>query len=300
MKLNTITYQDGKPSFNQINAPTNSNYAIGIKVNDKDGEEIPLSAPDIKLVDGENVLSPSKIKNGYVIFLMESGNEPVDRKYDVKVNVAGKETEPKQVFILNKLKIGPNVMWSVGSQTNYVTSDLIGKTFDFNSFGNMMMRLNFQDKDGIDHYRDRTVKEWCEERGATEASFQFQIGSTNYAYVITDVGLPDVNNSLVKWDGQKYVPISSMKVDADITVLHYALNLMNVRPSIEEFGDLSPLSVRFSFKCPNVNIETPFTLTINELKSNVGELDGMVFDQTIRMSGTFVDGKEFSYDIPVK
>ena len=82
-----------------------------------------------------------------------------------------------------------------------MTSDLIGKTFDFNSFGNMMMRLNFQDKDGIDHYRDRTVKKWCEERGATEASFQFQIGSTDYAYVITDNGLPDVNNSLVKWDG---------------------------------------------------------------------------------------------------
>ena len=56
MKLNAITYQDGKPSFNQINAPTNSNYAIGIKVNDKDGEEIPLSAPDIKLVDGEPVV----------------------------------------------------------------------------------------------------------------------------------------------------------------------------------------------------------------------------------------------------
>ena len=115
MKLNTITYQDGKPSFNQINAPTNSNYAIGIKVNDKDGEEIRLSATDIKLVDGENVLSPSKIKNGYVIFLMESGNEPVGRKYDVKVNAAGKETEPKQVFIMNKKNIGPNVAWLINS-----------------------------------------------------------------------------------------------------------------------------------------------------------------------------------------
>lgn len=201
MKLNTITYQDGKPSFKQINAPTNSNYAIGIKVNDKDGEEIPLSAPDIQLVDGENVLSPSKMKNGYVLFLMESGNEPVDRKYDVKVNVSGKETEPKQVFTLTAKKMGAMVQWVIGSTKNYVTSDLIGKTFDFNSFGNMMMRLNFQDKDGIDHYRDRTVKEWCEERGVTAASFQFQIGSANYAYVITDAGLPDVKNSLVKWDG---------------------------------------------------------------------------------------------------
>lgn len=91
-----------------------------------------------------------------------------------------------------------------------------------------------------------------------------------------------------------------MKVDADITVSHSSLNLINARPSIEEWGDLSPLSVRFSFKCPNVNIETPFTLTINELKSDVGELDGMVFGQTTRMSGTFVDGEEFSYDIPVK
>lgn len=201
MKLNTIAYQDGKPSFKQINAPTNSNYAIGIKVNDKDGEEIPLSAPDIQLVDGEDVISPSKMKNGYVIFLMESGNEPVGRKYDVKVNVVGKETEPKQVFTLTTKTIRSKVQWVVDSTTNYVTSDLIGKTFDFNSFGNMMMRLNFQDKDGIDHYRDRTVKEWCEERGATAASFQFQIGSAYYAYVITDAGLPDVNNSLVKWDG---------------------------------------------------------------------------------------------------
>lgn len=299
MKLKTITYQDGKPSFKQINELTNSNYAIGIKVNDKDGVEIPLSAPDIQLVDGETVISPSKMKNGYVLFIMESGNEPFDRKYDVKVNVAGITTNEVAYCKYTALNIAGGWRWSQGSTQNFTTDDLIGKTFDTSTFENLIMKLNIKDSDGnIVGGWEKTIKEWCEGR-TTDKGIQFTIGSTNYLYFISAPGAT-YPTGLSKWDGEKFVAIDSFKVDDTFTFAYTSIIKNEYVPSMDDYKQYSPITMNLSLKTASTNIDTPFTLTINELKSNVGDVEGIVFDQTIRMSGTFVDGKEFSYDIPVK
>lgn len=107
MKLYTLTYDDARPTKQQVNIPTNSDYKIGIKVfshrnegkpNQKItasnpnparviAEDLHLLPPQVSLVadDGTTISADSEIVNGYVTFTLKTDDNPSFKNYKVRV-----------------------------------------------------------------------------------------------------------------------------------------------------------------------------------------------------------------------
>lgn len=104
MKLYTLTYDDARPTKQQVNIPTNSDYKIGIKViGSKDAgkivkvggttdatilaEDFNLYPQQVKLVgdDGSTISADPELTNGYVTFTLKAGDEAKFTKYKVQV-----------------------------------------------------------------------------------------------------------------------------------------------------------------------------------------------------------------------
>lgn len=105
MKLYTLTYDDARPTKQQVNIPTNSDYKIGIKViGSKDAgkivkwgvysedatvlaEAFNLYPQQVTLVgdDGSTISADPELTNGYVTFTLKAGDEAKFTKYKVQV-----------------------------------------------------------------------------------------------------------------------------------------------------------------------------------------------------------------------
>lgn len=104
MKLYTLTYDDARPTKQQVNIPTNSDYKIGIKViGSKDAgkivnvggiadatilaETFNLYPQQVTLVgdDGSTISADPELTNGYVTFTLKAGDEANFTKYKVQV-----------------------------------------------------------------------------------------------------------------------------------------------------------------------------------------------------------------------
>ena len=104
MKLYTLTYNDARPTKQQVNIPTNSDYKIGIKViGSKDAgkvakfgsggdatilaEAFNLYPQQVTLVgdDGSTISADQELTNGYVTFTLKAGDEAKFTKYKVQV-----------------------------------------------------------------------------------------------------------------------------------------------------------------------------------------------------------------------
>lgn len=107
MKLYTLTYDDARPTKQQVNIPTNSDYKIGIKVfsHRNEGkpnarpstvnpnppkviaEDLNLLPPQVSLVadDGTTISADSEIVNGYVTFTLKTDDNPSFKNYKVRV-----------------------------------------------------------------------------------------------------------------------------------------------------------------------------------------------------------------------
>ena len=109
MKLYTLTYDDARPTKQQVNIPTNSDYKIGIKViGSKDAgkfvgktgtaeggivdvtilaEAFNLYPQQVTLVgnDGSTISADQELTNGYVTFTLKAGDEANFTKYKVQV-----------------------------------------------------------------------------------------------------------------------------------------------------------------------------------------------------------------------
>ena len=103
MKIYTLTYDDARPTKQQVNIPTNSDYKIGIKViGSKDAgkvintgsadaiilaEAFNLYPQQVTLVgdDGSTISADPELTNGYVTFTLKAGDEANFTKYKVQV-----------------------------------------------------------------------------------------------------------------------------------------------------------------------------------------------------------------------
>lgn len=107
MKIYTLTYDDARPTKQQVNIPTNSDYKIGIKVfsHRNEGkpnavtstvnpnppkviaEDLHLLPSQISLVadDGTTISADSEIVNGYVTFTLKTDDNPSFKNYKVRV-----------------------------------------------------------------------------------------------------------------------------------------------------------------------------------------------------------------------
>lgn len=85
MKLYTLNYDCNRPTPQQINVPTNTDYKLGVKVR-RNGEIQNLTPNSVKL----GTLSADQIKtNGYVTFTLSASDEAsyTSEKLDVETNV---------------------------------------------------------------------------------------------------------------------------------------------------------------------------------------------------------------------
>lgn len=107
MNFYTLTYDDARPTKQQLNVPTNSDYKIGIKViGSKDAgkvvkaaatgtivdaiilaEDFNLYPQQVTLVgdDGSTISADPELTNGYVTFTLKAGDEANFTKYKVQV-----------------------------------------------------------------------------------------------------------------------------------------------------------------------------------------------------------------------
>lgn len=102
MKFYTTSYKIGQPSIKKINVGTNSDYMIGVKVYDQNGNPFSLDTESIALVDKNGDLYPEKIKNGYAAFVMSSNDEENDKYFTVKMRKEGKKTSETVIAIYTK------------------------------------------------------------------------------------------------------------------------------------------------------------------------------------------------------
>ena len=94
MKLYTLEFNCNKPTTQQVNIPTNTDYKVGIKVT-KNGEVLDIKPTEMTL--GGTTADVAKT-NGYVTFTMASGDSA---KYESKVVAIEMEDGFKTTFTLN-------------------------------------------------------------------------------------------------------------------------------------------------------------------------------------------------------
>lgn len=130
MKLYTLTYDDARPTKQQVNIPTNSDCKIGIRViGSKDAgkilkmsettdatilaEAFNLYPQQVTLVgdDGSTISADPELTNGYVTFTLKAGDEANFTKYKVQVKndtfdgiqyspvLEGTNTGPRNMYI---------------------------------------------------------------------------------------------------------------------------------------------------------------------------------------------------------
>ena len=70
MKLYTLEYNANKPTPQQINVPTNTDYKVGVKII-RDGEPQRFSPEDVTL---GGLSADAELTNGYLTFTKSSDN----------------------------------------------------------------------------------------------------------------------------------------------------------------------------------------------------------------------------------
>ncbi len=89
MKLYTLTYDCNRPTKQQINVPTNTDYKLGVKIYKNDEEQI-LEPTEVAL--GNLSADPEKT-NGYVTFTQATGDEAKMEVSKISVDHIAPETE---------------------------------------------------------------------------------------------------------------------------------------------------------------------------------------------------------------
>ena len=296
MKFYTLTYDCNKPTTQQINVPTNTNYKVGIKVL-RNGKEQNLKPAEVTL--GALSADEGDI-NGYLTFTGKTGDEASYAQETLDIQHG---FDDAVVEYFSKQNTGSSALSLNGELSATAESlGLTGKTVDAENFYIGAVRSASTEPTNAEVLSTLENPFYSD-----NALFQnrFPVRKANGGYILISVG-PSRNLYLdeAKARGQYK--------DGDGAVFFYSPdstgeNWYPRKTYTFEADDVISLgwgklqAGKWCKYCIDMNFGTPFDakfkLTTNVFKSqegNIGAFTGNV--NTVNFAGQTVDGTDFSYN----
>lgn len=297
MKLYTLTYDCNKPTVQQINVPTNTDYKVGIKVL-RNGEEQNLKPAEVTLgtlsADEDDI-------NGYTTFTFSACDDASFTQETLDIQHAQDSTVEIEKYTN---ETGAQVSLPLLSCTA-AELGLAGKTIypDMTKMG-ALFALNAQPTDAELKASADTYWNWTFRTDITSAIFRTSImiaGTQGTIYSIT--GDPQgvaYKQALInegKWDGvtpifffvppgsQYFTAVKSYTFDGSETITY-----KNVKTAA---GKSKGGYLELDYDQP---FDATFKLTTNVFKSQEGDTTDIRTDKSVNIAGVYMDDTEFNFN----
>jgi hypothetical protein len=294
MNFYTLEYDCNTPTTQQINAPTNTDYKVGMKVR-RNGEvqSINPSALTVMAQDGTVLSVDSEKTNGYVTITRASGDNASFKQYDVKIDT----TDYVDIS-------AENSNTGRSTQCQILSADL-EPYYDRTLFG---VNVKLEYKPNVD--ADFEDVDYAAMTSTTPIRI-FTSASDTYAKyqwfgdcVFTDEW-GAANKRFIEYDdtGHPVRYLDSIPLQ-DTTKFILAITGRNNKNMFPKFqfneSSTNPLVIRLTLITGDIPFSADFKLNINEFKSQKGDINLVGRASTVNFAGTDGQGNPFSYDVIVK
>lgn len=294
MNFYTLEYDCNTPTTQQINAPTNSDYKIGMKVR-RNGEvqSINPSAFTLSAQDGTVLSVDSEKTNDYVTITKASADAASFKQYDVRIDTTDYVDISAQ-----------NSNTGRSTQCQILSADL-EPYYDRTLFG---VNVKLEYKPNVD--ADFEDVDYAAMTSTTPVRV-FTSASDSYAKyqwfgdcVFTDEW-GAANKRFIEYDNTghpvRYLDSIPLQDTTKFLLAITGRNNKNMFPKFQ-FNESSsnPLVVRLTLITGDIPFTADFKLNINEFKSQKSDINLVGRASTVNFAGTDGQGNPFSYDIITK
>lgn len=294
MNFYTLEFDCNTPTVQQINAPTNSDYKIGMKVKRNGNvQSIKPSAFTLSAQDGTVLSVDSEKTNDYVTITKASADAASFKQYDVRIDT----TDYVDISAQNS---------NTGRSTQcQILSADIEPYYDRTLFG---VNVKLEYKPNVD--ADFEDVDYAAMTSTTPVRV-FTSASDSYAKyqwfgdcVFTDEW-GAANKRFIEYDntGHPVRYLDSIPLQ-DTTKFILAITGRNNKSMFPKFqfneSVSNPLVVRLTLITGDIPFTADFKLNINEFKSQKGDINVVGRASTVNFAGTDGQGNPFSYDIITK
>ena len=294
MNFYTLEYDCNTPTTQQINAPTNSDYKIGMKVR-RNGEvqSINPSAFTLSAQDGTVLSVDSEKTNDYVTITKASADAASFKQYDVRIDTTDYVDISAQ-----------NSNTGRSTQCQILSADL-EPYYDRTLFG---VNVKLEYKPNVD--ADFEDVDYAAMTSTTPVRV-FTSASDSYAKyqwfgdcVFTDEW-GAANKRFIEYDNTghpvRYLDSIPLQDTTKFLLAITGRNNKNMFPKFQ-FNESSsnPLVVRLTLITGDIPFTVDFKLNINEFKSQKSDINLVGRASTVNFAGTDGQGNPFSYDIITK
>ena len=294
MNFYTLEFDCNTPTVQQINAPTNTDYKIGMKVR-RNGEvqSVNPSAFTLSAQDGTVLSVDSEKTNDYVTITKASADAASFKQYDVRIDT----TDYVDISAQNSNK-------GRSTQCQILSADL-EPYYNRTLFG---VNVKLEYKPNVD--ADFEEVDYAAMTSITPIRIFTSASDTNAKYMwFGDCVFTDewgaANKRFVEYDdtGHPIRYLDSIPLQ-DVTKFWLYITGRNNKNMFPKFqfneSSANPLVVRLTLITGDIPFTADFKLNINEFKSQKGDINLVGRASTVNFAGTDGQGNPFNYDIIVK